>query len=402
MRRGGSGTAATCVNPSDLRCILGTIAILLILGSGAFFYIQDAQAGEIFLEPAASPGPDPFSATPFAGAPDPDLAQPATAPSAPTVAPAGTRVVANSGSTPGLYGGSRNRSSCEPGQMVSFLQANPDKAQAWVDALNADPAVRLPDGQPLTVATIPQYVASLTSLVLLSDTRVTNHGFKGGRANQKQSVLQKGTAVLVDTYGIPRVKCYCGNPLIPATPTPGTPTYSGPRWPDFDPNVVTIVSPPPMPVTSFVVRDPDTGDTLDLPPGNLSWVPPGGDGGQTPPPDTLDGTPPAGGLVSPNPPDQVGRQPFDAPDPRDGGDDEQGDAGGEMDQFNREAENYANQAVDLHRQYVERGCGLIDGVHDDYQNHIDWALNQNTETLREAIREYQQGLRDCRPGGASR
>ena len=102
---------------------------------------------------------------------------------------------------------------CDPEQMVAFLAGNPTKAQAWVDAMNQDPNVALPDGSKLTVATIPQYVATLTPVVLQADTRVTNHGFKDGKATTMQSVLQKDTAVLVDNTGTPRVKCFCGNPL---------------------------------------------------------------------------------------------------------------------------------------------------------------------------------------------
>lgn len=82
--------------------------------------------------------------------------------------------------------------------MISFLNSNPAKAKAWVDALNADPEVALPDGSKFTVAKIPQYIGSLTPVVLQADTRVTNHGYKDGKATVLQSVLEKGTAVLVD------------------------------------------------------------------------------------------------------------------------------------------------------------------------------------------------------------
>ncbi|MGH3907098.1 MAG: DUF6777 domain-containing protein, partial [Pseudonocardiaceae bacterium] len=42
------------------------------------------------------------------------------------------------------------------------------------------------------------------------DTRVTNHGYRDGKATDRQAVLQAGTAVLVDEKGRPRVKCGCG------------------------------------------------------------------------------------------------------------------------------------------------------------------------------------------------
>ena len=62
---------------------------------------------------------------------------------------------------------------------------------------------------------------------LRADTRVTNHGFVDGHATALQSVLQAGTAVLVDDHGRPRVKCGCGNPLLDPVATPITPSYTG-------------------------------------------------------------------------------------------------------------------------------------------------------------------------------
>ena len=67
----------------------------------------------------------------------------------------------------------------------------------------------------ITPEEIPAYIAGLSDVVLQADTRVTNHGFLDGQANPIDEVLQAGTAVLVDAYGIPRARCYCGNPLTP-------------------------------------------------------------------------------------------------------------------------------------------------------------------------------------------
>ncbi len=237
--------------------IAGGVALLALL---AFLILPgDAEAGEVFLVPAASAGPDPFSATPFAPPPNPALAQPAAAAGAPLPAPANVPIAATSAAQPGLYGGTQNMASCDTQQMVAFLGANPDKASAWVAALTADPDVRLPDGQLLTTATIPAYAASLTPITLMKDTRVTNHGFKNGRQTRLQSVLQKGSAVLVDSWGVPRVKCYCGNPLLPPIATPRTPVYAGPRWPDFDPARLDVVQRSSTPIQTFVLTDPATG-----------------------------------------------------------------------------------------------------------------------------------------------
>ena len=264
--------------PASRKWTLLLLALLLVGGAATaafFLFPGDAQAGEVFLLPAASVGPDPFSETPLATPPDPSLATPAAESTEPLRPASDAPVEATSGARPGLYGGTRNQAACDPDQMVRFLQNNPQKAQAWVAALDADPAVSLSDGRSLTPETIPEYVAGLTSIVLMEDTRATNHGYRNGRATQLQSVLQKGSAVLVDDRGVPRVRCYCGNPLLPPVPTTQKTVYQGPRWSDFDPNNVDVIHPSPEPIRSFTVRDPNNPETtFQIPPGApLSYIP---------------------------------------------------------------------------------------------------------------------------------
>ena len=157
------------------------------------------------------------------------------------------------GATPGLYGGTQDTGSCDPDAMVAFLEANPDKARAWADVFG----IRTDD--------IADYVAGLTSVVLRSDTAVTNHGFSNGRATTIPAVLQAGTAVLVDEYGIPRVKCYCGNPLTP--PEQKKVTYTGTPWTDFRPADITYVDPSPKVIVVIVLVDPATDTAFGRPVG---------------------------------------------------------------------------------------------------------------------------------------
>lgn len=77
-----------------------------------------------------------------------------------------------------------------------------------------------------------------------------------GKATPRQDVLQKGTAVLVDPYGVPRARCFCGNPLLPPLPSKVAITYVGRSWADFDPAKISVVSPAPQPQVSFQVKDP--------------------------------------------------------------------------------------------------------------------------------------------------
>ncbi|MGH9181533.1 MAG: DUF6777 domain-containing protein, partial [Acidimicrobiales bacterium] len=207
--------------------------------------------GEIFLEPAASTGDDPFSPSAAAAAPTSTIAPdtPVTlgtappngpAPTAPVFGappppPAGSGAVVaitpRSGATPGLYGGTRDQASCNQQQMVDYLAANPGKARAFAEV------------QTISLDEVGSFIIGLTPALLRNDTRVTNHGFRDGRPTARQTVLQAGTAVMVDQRGVPRVRCACGNPLLAPEAAATTPTYQGTPWTGFSPGNVTVVSP---------------------------------------------------------------------------------------------------------------------------------------------------------------
>ncbi|MDJ0925591.1 MAG: protein kinase [Acidimicrobiia bacterium] len=127
-----------------------------------------------------------------------------------------------SGAAPGLYGGTEILDVCDRDALVRFMEDNIDKAAAWAGVQGIDPD------------DIPNFIEGLTDVVLQVDTRVTNHGFRDGVANPINSVLQAGTAVLVDAFGVPRVRCFCGNPLLPAIELSAGVTVRGTPWPDFD------------------------------------------------------------------------------------------------------------------------------------------------------------------------
>lgn len=176
----------------------------------------------------------PATFTPFPTTVAPTTSAPATV--APTAA-GGLRTV--NGAAPGLYGGTQNNASCDAEQMIAFLTAEPVKAAAWAGV------------QGIAPADIATYIRSLTPVVLRADTRVTNHGFANGVATSNPSILQRGTAVLVDQFGIPRARCSCGNPLTPPVPQATAPVYVGDPWPGFDPTAVIVVTN----VTNVVVNN---------------------------------------------------------------------------------------------------------------------------------------------------
>jgi hypothetical protein len=217
--------------------------------------------GEIFLEPAAATGPDPFTpsvastttATPPPASPTATASPSAEASSVPgaSASPgAATAIQATAGGTVGLYGGTRNNAECDMEQLVGFLEANPDKARAWAAVHGIEPSA------------IRDFVDGLTPVVLQRDTRVTNHGFRDGVADARQSVLQAGTAVLVDRFGVPRARCFCGNPLLEPIPAQVAPTYTGDAWPGFAPNDVTVIAPAAAPLAEIPVVDLATGEVF--------------------------------------------------------------------------------------------------------------------------------------------
>jgi hypothetical protein len=217
-----------------LATILGSATLIACSGSG------DAEAVAVVLEPVNSTGTDPFTESVAIGeAALPETIQPAV--------PDGTTVT---GGTPGLYGGTRDETVCDSDRLVEFLEGNPDKAAAWAGVLVIRPQE------------IEGYVAGLTPVVLTVDTRVTNHGFSEGRATSLQSVLQAGTAVLVDERGVPRVKCGCGNPL---TEPSDVAAPAADAWPGYQPGDVVTVRPASRPVTSFTLTDTTTGETYQQP-----------------------------------------------------------------------------------------------------------------------------------------
>ena len=208
---------------------LGVVVAVVALSSD-----EEAAAETLTVEPVSSAGENPFM--PTVGTDQSDVTPPAGSGGS------------FSGDTVGLYGGTLNFAQCDPQKMVTFLQQNPDLGNAWAGV------------QGIRFEEIATYVSGLTPVILRSDTYVTNHGFANGRA----TVIP---AVLVDKYGTPRVKCYCGNPLTPSK-TYSKPKYSGPRWPGFNPGSITIVQQTTVVIQIFTLVDPVTGEPFTRPAGS--------------------------------------------------------------------------------------------------------------------------------------
>jgi hypothetical protein len=130
-----------------------------------------------------------------------------------------------SGGSQQPFGGSGSNRVCDRDKLIRFLEANPERMAEWARVLGIAPEL----------SAVKKYIAKLHPVTLTRDTQVTNHAYRNGQAIPFQAILQAGTAVLVDEYGVPVVRCYCGNPLGPAVYTPQAkctgcpPDYTPPR-----------------------------------------------------------------------------------------------------------------------------------------------------------------------------
>lgn len=255
---------------------IGAVVVLLLalLGGGGYFVVKkiaDSRSSDevvnVTTEPVSTAS-NPFTPpVPTAGQTSTDVTvtNPVTT----------TNPVTVKGGNAGLFGGTQKASQCDKAKLIAFLKANPDKAAGWARV------------QGITTSEIASFVNSQTQLILRSDTRVTNHGWENGQITAFQSVLQNGTAVLVNNYGMPTVKCYCGNPLT-APANSSRVTYTGPTWKGWNPQSITIIEQNVTVINDFTVVNIYNGQPFGRPAGT--------DGGQdgpvpgTPDSDTPDST----------------------------------------------------------------------------------------------------------------
>lgn len=201
--------------------------------------------GEIFLQAAGKTGPEPFTESTAKDSSIPPV----------TASPSGSSEPENAvrgvdGSAPGLYGGTRNVSSCDVEKQVRALQADPAKNGAFAAVAGVRPSE------------VPAFLRGLTPVQLRMDTRVTNHGYRDGAATSYQAVLQAGTAVLVDDRGVPRTRCACGNPLTPPVAQQTAPKPTGDTWSSYRPSNVVVVAPSVTVINVFVIYDADHHDWI--------------------------------------------------------------------------------------------------------------------------------------------
>lgn len=222
------------------------VVVLVIAGGTTAFFLTDRGKSLAAMSYISSedPGPSPFMNS--------------TVNEKAVAAPNNSSLVNTSsqgavaGNDPNLYGGSGQLSVCDADALVANLNDNDDLNAAFAQGIG------------INASDVPRYVKSLTPVVLRQDTWVTNHGYDNGRATPYQSVLQRGTAVMVDAYGVPRVRCSCGNPLAEAWNGYTAPEASKANWDDYEPRSVVTIYETDITINNINVIDIEHGDDIDI------------------------------------------------------------------------------------------------------------------------------------------
>ncbi|MFI2369100.1 DUF6777 domain-containing protein [Streptomyces sp. NPDC018833] len=164
------------------------------------------------------------------------------------------------GSTPGLYGGAQETASCDVEALVRHLGADGagldtarDKGKGKDKDKDKDKVRAFAKGAGIDQQDIAPFLRGLTPVVLRADTRITGHGFRDGEAAAFQAVLQAGTAVLVDEYGAPRVRCAGGNPLKPPVAVRRPVVVEGTAWAGHRSDRVLVIKPAAQVVNNLLI-----------------------------------------------------------------------------------------------------------------------------------------------------
>lgn len=243
--------------------VLATLAAVVVSVRGITLN-RAPQVTSIALSAVGGDVPDPFTAS-IAAAP-PQVSTTAAEhintmiAGLPTDPDRGVRVV--SGSHAGLYGGVSQQNPCDAAALASTLAGHPERARAWATAA------------AVLAQQIPGYLNTLTPVSLTADTWVGAYRYTGQQAQLFQTVLQAGSAVLIDPAGVPRVHCASGDPLSPP-PRASLADFvqDGHAWPGYNPRDVVAIAytaagssftdpPPTTPISEFTLINLADGNPL--------------------------------------------------------------------------------------------------------------------------------------------
>jgi hypothetical protein len=159
------------------------------------------------------------------------------------------------GTTPGVYGAARSGEVCDVGALATMLDGDEVSRTAFATSLGIDESE------------LVGFLDGLTPVILLADTVVTDHVLQGGRILARSAILQRGTAVLVDTTGAPRVRCMSGSPLRTSPPIPAGVTIEGTPWVGFSLESAQTIPASARKTSEFVLVDVHSGFAMHRAPG---------------------------------------------------------------------------------------------------------------------------------------
>jgi hypothetical protein len=184
--------------PLAAKIVAGLVAAGLVAGGAGTWIALSGSSGEAAVQTTSFAGANPTT-SPFG----------TDAPQVATVAATGPQA----GDTTGLYAAT-TPPACTTADFLTQLQADPTELAAFGGVFG------------LGAGDVPAFVRSLSPVVLRAATSVTDHPFADGAFVEQPAVLAPGTAVLVNSYGEPTVKCFNGNPLTAGDPAPGAVTVT--------------------------------------------------------------------------------------------------------------------------------------------------------------------------------
>ncbi len=176
--------------PLAAKIVAGLVAAGLVVGGAGAWMAFSGSSAEAAVQSTSFAGADPTT-SPFG----------TDAPQVAAVAATGPQA----GDTAGLFAAT-TPPSCNTADYLGQLQADPAKLAAFGGVYG------------LGAGDVPAFVNSLSPVVLRANTSVTDHPFRDGAFVEQPAILAAGTAVLVNSYGEPTVKCFNGNPLTGGAP----------------------------------------------------------------------------------------------------------------------------------------------------------------------------------------
>jgi uncharacterized protein DUF6777 len=215
-------------------CGLIAVAVWALLSSRPSTDAVTPTSSDVYLESTNNAGSNPF--TPPVGEDQMGLSRVST----------GGDV---SGGTPAVYGAMGDKPSCDAPTLLAYLQADPARAGAWAQSLD------------IAASDIPSFVQTLSPVLLRADTSAIVHGYMDGKFVPYPAILQSGTAVFVNSYGEPTVKCFSGDPLTKGVAVTQA-TFVGRAWTGFGPATVIVIQPTQAPVDQRVVLNFVTNETV--------------------------------------------------------------------------------------------------------------------------------------------